>query len=104
MSVGIMTPEGMPSSSISLRTVSTPSDKFRVRRILVLPSILALLACSGAITTRITEVDGKWGGDNAGLIVDNTDVHVHIGCTLGNATGPIRPDTNGRFESSVQLL
>lgn len=71
-----------------------------MRRIIVFPSILALLACSGAIATRVTEVNGKWGGDNAGLIVDDTDVHVHIGCTLGNATGPIRPDANGRFETT----
>ena len=71
-----------------------------MKRILALPSILALLACSGAISTRITEVDGRWGGDNAGLIADNTGVHVHIGCTLGNAAGPIRPDANGRFETT----
>ena len=71
-----------------------------MRWFLVFPSILALLSCSGAIATRITEVDGTWGGDNAGLIADNTDVHVHIGCTLGNATGPIRPDANGRFEAT----
>jgi len=70
-----------------------------MKRILLFPPILAFLACSGAITTRITEVDGRWGGDNAGLVVDNSGVHVHIGCTLGNAAGPIRPDANGRFEA-----
>ena len=63
-------------------------------------SILALLACSGTISTRITEVEGTWGGENAGLIVDNAGIHVHIGCTLGNAAGPIRPDANGRFETT----
>jgi hypothetical protein len=34
------------------------------------------------------------------LIVSNTDVHVHIGCTLGDALGPIHPDANGRFEAT----
>ncbi|HMG71433.1 MAG TPA: hypothetical protein VK544_09995 [Gemmatimonadaceae bacterium] len=67
-------------------------------RILLLPSALAILACSAATSTPITDVAGTWGGDNAGMIVTGTDVHVHIGCTLGDATGPIRPDANGLFE------
>ena len=33
------------------------------------------------------------------MIVTGGDVHVHIGCTLGDATGPIRPDADGRFEA-----
>jgi hypothetical protein len=67
-------------------------------RIPVALSIFAALACSAATSTRITEVVGTWGGDNAGLIVNDTDVHVHIGCTLGDAVGPIHPDADGRFE------
>ena len=67
-------------------------------RIFLLPAVLAILACSAATSTPITEVAGTWGGDNAGMIVTGTDVHVHIGCTLGDATGPIRPDADGRFE------
>src|SRR6202162_4782784 len=66
-------------------------------RISAYPSIFAILACSA--TSPITQVVGTWGGDNAGLIVSNTDVHVHIGCTLGDAVGPINPDANGRFEA-----
>jgi hypothetical protein len=66
-------------------------------RISALPSIIALLACSAATSTPITDVVGTWGGDNAGMIVSGNDVHVHIGCTLGNAVGPIHPDQNGRF-------
>lgn len=72
-----------------------------MRRISVFPSIIfAALACSAATSTPITQVVGTWGGDNAGLIVSNTDVHVHIGCTLGDALGPIHPDANGRFEAT----
>ncbi|HEY8852123.1 MAG TPA: hypothetical protein VIM36_08080 [Gemmatimonadaceae bacterium] len=63
-------------------------------------SIVAVLACSAATSAHFTEVVGTWGGDNAGLIVSNTDVHVHIGCTLGDALGPINPDANGRFEAT----
>jgi len=69
-------------------------------RILVCLSIAAALACSAATSTRITDVVGTWGGDNAGLIVSDNDVHVHIGCTLGDAVGPIKPDANGRFEAT----
>ena len=57
----------------------------------------ALVACSAVTSTPITEVAGTWGGDNAGLIVDKDNAHVHIGCTVGDAVGPIRPDQDGRF-------
>ena len=69
-------------------------------RITAILSIFTVLACSAATSTPITDVVGTWGGDNAGLIVSDTDVHVHIGCTLGDAVGPINPDANGRFEAT----
>lgn len=69
-------------------------------RISALPSFLALLACSAATSTPITEVVGTWGGENAGMIVTANDVHVHIACTLGNTVGPIHPDADGRFEAT----
>jgi hypothetical protein len=69
-------------------------------RLLVLPSLFVLLGCSVATSTPITEVAGTWGGDNTGLIVNGTDVHVHIGCTLGDAAGPIQPDASGDFEAT----
>ena len=69
-------------------------------RITATLSIFAILACSAATSTPITQVAGTWGGDNAGLIVSDTDIHVHIGCTLGDAVGPIHPDANGRFEAT----
>ena len=64
--------------------------------------IITAVACSTATTTAAGNLDiqGTWGGDNAGLIVNLTDVHVHIGCTLGDANGPIRTDANGRFEAT----
>lgn len=62
--------------------------------------VVTLLACSSVTSTPITEVVGTWGGDNAGLIVSGADVHVHIGCTLGDVIGPIRPDSNGRIQAS----
>ncbi len=71
-----------------------------MRIIATILSAVAVLACSAATSTPITDVVGTWGGENAGLIVTNTDVHVHIGCTLGDAIGPIRTDANGRFEAN----
>ena len=66
-------------------------------RIPAILAALAVLTCPPATSTPITEVAGTWGGDNAGLIVSGTDVHIHIGCTLGDAIGPINPAVTGRF-------
>jgi hypothetical protein len=72
----------------------------RIPAIVSILAMVSILACSAATSARITEVSGTWGGDNAGMIVTNTDVHVHIGCTLGDAVGPIHPDADGRFEAT----
>ncbi len=69
-------------------------------RISVFLPMVTLLSCSTVTSTPPTEVAGTWGGDNAGLIVSSNDVHVHIGCTLGDAIGPIHPDSEGRFQAT----
>lgn len=43
-------------------------------------------------------VAGTWGGENAGLIADDTSAHVHIGCTYGNISQEIVLDPSGRFD------
>src|SRR2546430_4995434 len=43
-------------------------------------------------------VKGTWGGDNAGLMADDTSAHVHIGCTYGNVHQQIVPDADGKFD------
>ena len=62
---------------------------------------LAVAACGGRSVTAGTSehvlARGTWGGDNAGAIVDDTVVHVHIGCTLGNFPPPTVLDDEGRF-------
>jgi hypothetical protein len=45
-------------------------------------------------------VSGTWGGENAGLIADDSSAHVHIGCTYGNVHQQIVPDTSGKFDVS----
>jgi hypothetical protein len=62
--------------------------------------IIAVGACNGRIAPPMTQIVGTWGGDNAGLIATDDAAHVHIGCTLGEASGPIHPDAEGRFEAS----
>ena len=66
---------------------------------LVAASLVAIVACGGRSVTASTHVLslGTWGGENAGAIVDDTIVHVHIGCTLGNFPPPAVIDGEGRF-------
>ena len=80
-------------SAVSVTTM------MRVRIALSMAAIALLGACYGAPAAPITEIVGTWGGDDAGLIATDSTVHVHIGCTLGDAVGPVRPGADGSFEA-----
>ncbi len=54
--------------------------------------------CDLATGLKDGVVVGTWGGENAGLIADDTSAHVHIGCTYGDVAQGIRPDGQGRFD------
>jgi len=41
---------------------------------------------------------GNWGGEGAGLIVSDTAMHLHVGCTYGDASGRIVLNSNGQFD------
>lgn len=43
-------------------------------------------------------MSGTWGGNNAGLLADDTTAHIHIGCTNGDVSAPIVLDMSGRFD------
>jgi hypothetical protein len=43
-------------------------------------------------------VRGTFGGNNAGLMADDTSAHVHIGCTYGDVHEPIVLDLSSRFD------
>jgi len=43
-------------------------------------------------------VVGTWGGDNAGLIADDSSAHIHIACTFGDIAQGIEPGTGGQFD------
>jgi hypothetical protein len=57
-------------------------------------------SCSGSSllppSDRILAV-GTWGGDNSGVIVTDSAVHVHVGCTFGDMPGTVQLDASGRF-------
>lgn len=40
---------------------------------------------------------GTWGGDNSGVVVTDSAVHVHVGCTFGDMPGNVQLDATGRF-------
>ncbi|HJU75866.1 MAG TPA: hypothetical protein VJ717_19145 [Gemmatimonadaceae bacterium] len=40
---------------------------------------------------------GTWGGENAGVLVNDTTAHVHVACTLGNFPMPVQPNASGEF-------
>lgn len=61
-----------------------------------------VIACSSN-STALPPADGyialgTWGGDTAGMIVSDTAMHLHIGCTFGDASGRIPLDSAGRFD------
>ncbi len=71
-------------------------------------SILGLLAAGALLGTGPCEgvptglmhglVVGTWGGENAGLIADDTSAHLHIACTFGDVAQGIEPGPDGRFD------
>jgi hypothetical protein len=69
---------------------------------LLVASVGALsLAC--ASTTPIVPADlqlplGTFGGDSGGMIVGDTSMHLHIGCTFGDVSGRVAVDASGRFD------
>jgi hypothetical protein len=78
----------------------------RTRRVARVARVGMLAALAVACGTSATVVQGPgprlavgtWGGENAGVIVDDTIAHVHVGCTFGNFAGPVVLDGTGRFD------
>ncbi|HEV8266230.1 MAG TPA: hypothetical protein VGQ06_14880 [Gemmatimonadales bacterium] len=71
-----------------------------VLAVLLAGAVLATGPCEGGGPTGLLKgvVVGTWGGENAGLIADDTSAHVHIACTYGNVHQGIEPDGQGRFD------
>ncbi len=62
-------------------------------------SLAGLAACQAGVSLPSDGLlmVGNWGGDGSGLIVQEDQTHVHIGCTFGDVAGRIELDSSGRF-------
>jgi hypothetical protein len=60
-----------------------------------------VVACAagttGVPTDRLIPL-GTWGGDDGGLIVGDTSMHLHVGCTFGDVSGRVTVDAGGQFD------
>ena len=54
--------------------------------------------CNTPTDTAPDKLIGMWGGENAVAYVEDTVVHVHIGCTVGNSNQLIVPEPGGQFD------
>ena len=71
-------------------------------------ALLPLLGCGtstlGAPPDDALLAVGTWGGTEAGVIVNDTIAHVHIGCTYGDMPGRVTLDADGRFTLAGSFL
>jgi len=68
---------------------------------------LFLLGCSGTVA-NLSPFSGEltvgtWGGEAAGMIVSDTSMHLHIGCTYGDVSGRVAV-MNGAFDVSGSYM
>lgn len=62
--------------------------------------LVCLAGCGGTSPTGTSPARlalGTWGGSDAGVIVTDSVVHVHVGCTFGDIPPAIDLDAKGRF-------
>jgi hypothetical protein len=78
------------------------------RRIAPLIAAVLLIGCTedDAILPLLGDelAVGTWGGQNAGVLVDDSLAHVHVGCTLGNFPRPATIDQEGHFSVSGEYV
>ena len=82
--------------------MSFPFPQFRFHRVAGVVAAVVVIACSSSGIVPAPS-DGKlplgtWGGDNAGMIVGDTAMHLHVGCTFGDVSGRIALSASGRFD------
>ena len=69
--------------------------------ILIVGAVALASACAaGAIGIPADHLIplGTWGGDDGGLIVGDTSMHLHVGCSFGDVSGRVTVDADGRFD------
>ena len=64
-------------------------------------AVIAALSCASASPAvpadRLLPL-GTYGGDSGGMIVGDTAMHLHVGCTFGDVSGRVPVDASGRFD------
>ena len=93
------------ASAITLRSTSTVRTTHQ--RFLAALVLLCAGCRSGATESPPRNgvmANGTWGGDGAGVIVDDSITHVRIGCTYGDIVGRVTLDANGRFSRNGGYL
>jgi len=78
------------------------------RPLLALSAAVLAFACSST-STPLPPNDGfialgTWGGDTAAMIVGDTAMHLHIGCTFGDVSGRVPLDAQGHFDVSGSYM
>ena len=83
------------------RSVDSKATLMMLRSVVSVAAFAALLGPCDLMTSSqppAGPVVGTWGGQNAGLMADDSSAHVHIGCTYGNVHQQIVPDSSGKFD------
>jgi hypothetical protein len=77
-----------------------------IRRLSLAAALLVLTACdSDSPIDAPTRLEaGTWGGENAGVLVDGSKAHVHVGCTFGDFPVPEALDAESRFSVAGSYL
>jgi hypothetical protein len=80
------------------------SQQLKMRTMVVAAvAALALAAACSSPGPSLPPFDGNltlgmWGGEGAGMIVGDTAMHLHIGCTFGDVSGRIAIGADGEFD------
>jgi hypothetical protein len=69
--------------------------------LVLLVAAVTTLSCAAASPVLPADLRlplGTYGGDGGGMIVGDTAMHVHMGCTFGDVSGRVPVDASGRFD------
>jgi hypothetical protein len=83
------------------------SHRISRRSAAVVGAAILWIACSSTTTlppSGPTLALGTWGGDSAGMIVSDTAMHIHIGCTYGDVSGLVPVGSDGAIDISGRYL
>lgn len=92
------------SSRPSSTVLMTSHHRLYAFAALLLGTMAAATCREASFGPGDTLTEGTWGGDDTGLIVNDTVAHVHFGCTYGNFPAPVELDEEGRFSVSGEYV